>query len=1087
MDFWSRLLSPLAAGSTRKEQAIDPAKRLHRFEKEYAKLLSTWRTSANLSRDGESAETLEIRLQELTNILSDESRRPLPHPCIQYASIKQIYVPIGKIATTSYNEWIIKEAVLLFATLIESEEEAFVENPTFSASLTNLLVRITGVNSVRLGLDTESRVVELAFNITTKIRLDPAILPAWFKTPLPLRTPNQKAPAERARDEHDRFAGRTQRADFPLFYILMDYIHHEGKVGDFARTGLLYIIEAASSSAALEQWIVESDLSTLMATGLGALYSQLSRKLVIDHLPHNLPPILALSDYEHPVSNYEIISSCSPDFQSHMETFLSHLLFWQDVLNHCRSVEVKSTLLEHFQVIFLQQLLYPSLLESSDIDGGSSVAVLTYLRRILESLDHPDMINLILHYLLALPDALPPNKKPSRSSVSDARKRKSMDLTKMMAAKAEEPATPLLFNLVDLILSCLRSRNQQTIHVTLQLVSAILKRHHRYAVFTLLRTNPLPSDATHRTVGAHEQEVEYLVSLAGAIGGKADFDSMYANILKDTMSRLESHACSWRLMTPRVSAKTLKLNKPPDESVPGGPREIREHTLRPDDPLLNIILDLMETFFMNPVETNLSVTETIVDLAMCGYMNIEGWFSRDPATYSFEEDEEDLERGYETSVASEIAEPPLQSQDGSLGETLDETRRLETIQRCRSRPEWIDPQLPRILRVLQRLGDHVASYKRTIPRFDELLEQRRNAFQTAESMLDGTSPPPPPPFVRKASPSNPGTPERPSIDEALRATSPSRPSALEGFAQRLLSELGSVPSSRSASPKSRQEYNYMPGASTPGSFPGGDGEPMTPNAVRVPPKDLPLHYNDASSGGVGAGARGGNYGRSFSGGSAGGAGIGPSLEEQDMVADSQASAFAAFDQSILSRRVGRPDDDLGGIPLDFTGKDGEGVGAGAGAGSEGVGEGADEEQGQGRDEDEAQGQAQGQAQDEDQNQDQNEGQEQDQGQAEDRDEEQEQSQAQDQGRDQDQAQDQAQDQTQDQAEDQAEDQDQNEGQVQDEGDSHIVTRPNTPAPYEATASVSHVLTNIIIFQSFLLELASLMQVRASLFGEVRYA
>jgi len=116
-------------------------------------------------------------------------------------------------------------------------------------------------------------------------------------------------------------------------------------------------LSAASSSVALEQWIVESDLSTLMATGLGALYSQLSRKLVIDHPPHDLPPILALSDYQHPTSSYEIVSSCSPEFQSHLETFLSHLLFWQDVLNHCKSVEVKSTLLEHFQVIFLQQLL----------------------------------------------------------------------------------------------------------------------------------------------------------------------------------------------------------------------------------------------------------------------------------------------------------------------------------------------------------------------------------------------------------------------------------------------------------------------------------------------------------------------------------------------------------------------------------------------------------------------------------------------------------------------------------------------------------------------------------------------------------
>lgn len=264
-----------------------------------------------------------------------------------------MYIPVAKVAISSGNEWIIKEAVLFFATLIGSEEEAFVENDAFSASLTNLLVRITGTNSIRLDSDTEARVVELAFNITTKIRLEPHILPTWFKSQQQGASAN-----EEWQDEHDKFAGRTQKQDFPLFYLLLDYIHHEGKVGDFARTGLLYIIEAAATSVALEQWIVESDLSTLIATGLGALYSQLSRKLVIDHPAHELPPVLAFSDYQHPKSNYEIISSCSPDFQAHLETFLSHLLFWQDVLNHCRSVEVKSTLLEHFQVIFLQQLLY---------------------------------------------------------------------------------------------------------------------------------------------------------------------------------------------------------------------------------------------------------------------------------------------------------------------------------------------------------------------------------------------------------------------------------------------------------------------------------------------------------------------------------------------------------------------------------------------------------------------------------------------------------------------------------------------------------------------------------------------------------
>lgn len=47
---------------------------------------------------------------------------------------------------------------------------------------------------------------------------------------------------------------------------------------------------------------------------------------------------------------------------------------------------------------------------------------------------------------------------------------------------------------------------------------------------------------------------------------------------------------------------------------------------------------------------------------------------------------------------------------------------------------------------------------------------------------------------------------------------------------------------------------------------------------------------------------------------------------------------------------------------------------------------------------------------------------------------------------------------------------------------------STPAllPEEKTASVSHVLTNAIILQSFLFELASLVQVRAGLFDEVRF-
>ena len=120
------------------------------------------------------------------------------------------------------------------------------------------------------GEDIEADIVELLFGIAAKIRLQPEILHVWFTT--------TSADSEgRLLNQKTDFAGVTQKEDFPLCYQLIDHVHHEGRIGDFARTGLLYIFESASRSMDLEQWIVNSDLPTLMATGLGALYSQMSR------------------------------------------------------------------------------------------------------------------------------------------------------------------------------------------------------------------------------------------------------------------------------------------------------------------------------------------------------------------------------------------------------------------------------------------------------------------------------------------------------------------------------------------------------------------------------------------------------------------------------------------------------------------------------------------------------------------------------------------------------------------------------------------------------------------------------------------
>jgi hypothetical protein len=621
------------------------------------------------------------------------------------------------------------------------------------------------------------------------------------------------------------------------------------------------------------------------------------------------------------------------------------------------------------------------------------------------------MINLILHYLLALPETVISHSPPSETAISAARQRKSMDLATMMAEKPDTTATPLLFNLVDLILACLRSRNQQTIYVTLQLVSAIVKRHHRYAVLTLLRTDMFPSNNINRTVGAHEQEIEYLMALAETIGGRDDFDETYESILKDTMARLESHPCSLRLVAPRLSQHNHKLPTIPD-SLPGAPKDVREHTLRSDDLLLNSILDLMENFFMNPVETNLSVTDTIVDMAICGYMSIEGWLARNPNSYTYVEDEQqsksdekketksrqdgegeeetETEKGEDAetetgnhSLADELGSQDGDYSDGGFSTFSDDTEaeRLESMEQCRRRPKWTEPSLPRILIVLKRLCDQVEAFKQTVPRFDELLQQRREAFQTANAIMDN----PPAPVVR--------TPERPisTLEEVIRSVSPSRPTGLEGFAQRLFSEL-STPS-RSVTPRGRKNSTRTSGTSTPGF---NVSDLLSPSPLPNTSKPLPDPNRIALS-------------RSLSPSGAQSDAGGPREGRQGSVVV-QPADFAAVDQSILARRVALPGEQIKLMPLDLERKPTHDASESLFSGDElasldGYDSSADR------------------------------------------------------------------------------------SEVATEPTVTTETTDNaepTSPTSENMVSVSHVITNVLIYQAFLLELASLMQVRAGLFNEVRF-
>ncbi|KAF1961894.1 hypothetical protein CC80DRAFT_522539 [Byssothecium circinans] len=778
MDFWTRLLG----GSTKKKQtaANDPQQRLARFKQRYNQVLQTWQKTESLASDREALGNIRRGFQGLCKMLEDESRLPAPHLCLSFAAAQQIYTAVSKIAATSHDEGMVRDAVQLYNALIDSEEEDFLENDVFAVSLMNFIGR--SINSITLGEDIEADIVELLFGIAAKIRLQPEILPVWFTT--------ASADANgRLVNQKIDFAGVTQKEDFPLCYQLIDKVHHEGRIGEFARMGLLYIFESASKSLPLEQWIVNSDLPTLMATGLGALYSQLSRLLSILHFPESLPLILQLSDYTEMQPNTDAVSFFSDDFQSHLVTFLSYLTFWQDVLEHCRSTDVRHTLIDHFQVLFLQQLLYPYIVQSSDVDAGSSVAVLTYLRRILDALDHPELVHMILHYLLALPDYSSVSSPRELRSPAALKRRQSL-LMINGPKKDDDAMNPSVFNLVDLVLQSTESRNPQTVISALKLTTVLLGKNHGYALGSLIKVTSIHHKEPHRTVGALNAELETYLNLAISLAGENGVDDAYGSLLKDKLSMLESHPCSLKALT----LPSMSTQSPSYHDSETGPRPVGPHYLIPEDPLFKSLCDLLLRFLTNDVETNLALTEAIITLGACSELRLEGWLSVNPADYQFPEAD---------------PEPAKFTSDN-----------LRDMYRANRHPTWTPAATPDLLACLQQLQAQVEALRSDIQDWDEHVASRKDAFLFHEEMntaMQSSTPQPKPPPPRASSDIQTGswTPQVPKHIKEASAT-PSRSSTPRGRKEAL--ESRNTPPAASPAP-SRLGGQTLSGSPSRGKSP----------------------------------------------------------------------------------------------------------------------------------------------------------------------------------------------------------------------------------------------------------------------------
>lgn len=376
----------------------------------------------------------------------------------------------------------------------------------------------------------------------------------------------------------------------------------------------------------------------------------------------------------------------------------------------------------------LTNIRYPSLLESSDIDGGSSVAVLTYLWRILESIEHPDLINLILQYLLALTEPLSSEPITPRSPAVESRRQSLLSLSQLDGG--EEKLNPSFFNLTDLILASVTSRNAETLTAALRLISTLLIKHHPHAYSSLFKVTAHRRLNSSRIYGALQRDMNDYFNLVARFGGDTGVDEAYENCVKDALSLIESHACSAARLGMTKGGSTLE-SRHRSAILEDQSRAVQPHHFTADDPLINALMALLKTFFTNDIETNLSLTNVIAHLAACPYTGLEGWMVVDPEKYR-------IDLSQTASWPTDQSDTKDLSVDGVAGPGDDpdkaEEARLGAFHAACQIPNWSFEDSPKVLNILRYLAEQLEAVKPTVPNLDHLLASRKRAFSGLDEM-----------------------------------------------------------------------------------------------------------------------------------------------------------------------------------------------------------------------------------------------------------------------------------------------------------------------------------------------------------------
>jgi hypothetical protein len=612
------------------------------------------------------------------------------------------------------------------------------------------------------------------------------------RSPTPSAATGLSEPSTRASGK------QTSRFEFLLFSYLLRFVHREGRIGDFARAGLLFLFDIAflmpneeggenlylppdkdgqdplqDARDALGEFILDGDFAEVMAAGLGAVYSLLPSKLHVPTLAEQATTeeVTAVfsggmhlgggkEDQEDEDEPLGLPSSASQDVRGQLDLLLKLFGFLQDITRRCTSpllhadpddTDVSTThllgsaisdaTLDALQTSFLDNVIYPSILECSSNDG-SSVAVLTYMDVIFSNLDDGPLLQRIVEYLLGT--ASTDETRPA-SHHQPRRRTGAMAFVQAGAAPTSDYfADEGRFSLKDLILDNLRSRIPESSTAAMRLLNTLLSSHCQQSVkgllsvirdpaATALARRPLTFDLSNNASGAEVtwhlpvpvnstdpglQEIELygsLISRIDPLQTSAELTAGYAGYLSDVYSAIQADPCFRAGHVPLTAfGGAWKRASTHFDRVDG---EI-QHRLSPADPLIRSVLASLGDFLCQTADENVALTGVFSAVARCPNRSLAGLLLYDTRRQV----DPWAKRQYVKDVDASSDDSSDEDNDMTSGGVEDPFTARASV------------DLPAVYQILRDLVKQVSGFRAEVDRFDRLLSERRQGLLFADHL-----------------------------------------------------------------------------------------------------------------------------------------------------------------------------------------------------------------------------------------------------------------------------------------------------------------------------------------------------------------